>query len=140
MKTPIFATHYENRVKATIDCSDEPSRTLQSDAESSDINNILKRYEKTGMLPELIKENPQYGDFSEVPDYQTALEIVTKSHEQFAALDGRVRAQFKNDPAEFLAFATNPDNMEQMVNMGLATLKEPESAPVEPTPTQEVKK
>lgn len=132
MKTPKFATHYENRISSVIDCSVEPSRTLQSDAEAADINNILKRYEKTGLLPDMILENPRYGDFSDVPSYQEALEIVTRSHEQFAALDAHIRQRFSNDPALFLEFAQNPANMKEMVKLGLATEKAPETTPVQP--------
>lgn len=139
MKTPKFATHYENRIKSTLDCSVEPSRTLQSDADSADINNILKRYERTGLLPEMIKVDPRYGDFSEVPTYQEALEIVSRSHEQFTNLDAHIRARFSNDPAEFLAFATNPDNMKEMVKLGLAIEKQPEITPVVTPAQPEVK-
>jgi len=80
---------------------------------------IMKRYEKTGVLPNMILKNPVYGDFSSVPNYQEALNIVRIAQEQFNGLDASVRNRFDNDPAKFLDFATNPENVEQMAKMGL---------------------
>ena len=105
----------------------EDSLTLQSEAEACDINFIMKRFEKTGELTHLMANDPQYGDFSSLPSYQESLEIVHKAHEQFDALSSKVRARFDNDPAKFLAFATDPQNASEMVDMGLAAAR-----PVEP--------
>jgi len=101
-----------------IECKDK-SLTRQSEKAESDINNILKRYEKTGLLPEMIKDNPVYGDFCDVPSYMDAVEIVSKAQEQFDNLDAQVRARFWNDPAKFLEFCTNDANREEMGRLGL---------------------
>ncbi|WNK13608.1 MAG: internal scaffolding protein [Microvirus sp.] len=138
MKTPKFATAYENRIKNQLDCSDTPTLTQQQYKDECDINNILKRYEKTHLLPDFIKENPQYGDFSEVPTYQEALDIIHVADTQFGLLDAKTRDRFSNNPAKFLEFVHNPDNIKEMVSMGLATLPEPHSEPVV-TLTPEVK-
>jgi phage internal scaffolding protein len=113
-----------------LDCSkDGKGRTKQSAAAECDINQITKRYERTGVLPDLIKTNPQYGDFSAVPDYMEAMTIVSLAEEQFSALDAHVRARFGNDPANFLEFATNQANMGELVKMGLAVEKQPDPTP-----------
>lgn len=93
--------------------------TKQADKDGCDINLIMKRFEKTGVLPDLIKQNPVYGDFSSVPDFQSALEIVRKAETQFAALDPQIRSRFDNSAEAFLAFATDPANAAEMVKMGL---------------------
>jgi len=108
----------------------DPSRTKQSFKDDSDINNITKRYERTGQLPDLIKVEPRYGDFSDVPSYQESLHIVNHANEQFHALDAHLRSRFNNDPSEFLAFATNPASLAEMVKLGLAVEK-----PQDPTPS-----
>lgn len=113
-----------------LDCSVDKGRTKQSFTEESDINNIVKRYERTGALPDLIAENPRYGDFSDLPTYQDSLHIVSFAQEQFAALDAPIRSRFANDPAQFLDFASNPANLDEMVKLGLATKKV-----VDPTPS-----
>lgn len=95
------------------------SRTKQSFKDESDINNIMRRYAKTGQLPDLIRRDPQYGDFSEATEYQEALNLVIRAQAQFEALDARVRDRFGNDPARFLEFVQNGENAEEMVKLGL---------------------
>lgn len=99
-------------------------KTRQSEKDSCDINLILARYQKTGMLPEMIKADPRYGDFSAVPDFLEAQEIVAKATEQFEALDAAVRYRFENDPAKMLAFVADPKNGAELVKLGLAVKKE----------------
>lgn len=125
--TPKFATHYENRKIQQLDCSVEPTITQQQFKDECDINNILKRYEKHGILPDLIKENPRYGDFSEVPTYQDALNTIHIAETQFMALPASTRQKFSNNPAQFLEFVHNPANIEEMVKLGLATAPKPQN-------------
>jgi phage internal scaffolding protein len=106
-----------------LDCSDSPSLTKQSDKDSCDINQILKRFEETGQLPEMIKNNPQYGDFSDPLDYQAALNVVNIANEQFMAMPAAVRTRFGHSPEAFLAFCNDPKNGDELVRMGLATKK-----------------
>lgn len=101
----------------------EVSLTKQADAESCDINYILKRYEQTGLLPEMAERNPQYGDFSDVGSYQEAMQIVAHANSQFALLSANVRERFANDPAKFLEFMERPDTAEEAAKLGLATLR-----------------
>ncbi|QXP08414.1 MAG: internal scaffolding protein [Arizlama microvirus] len=138
MSTPKFATHWENRIKVGLK-NDKPGKTQQSGKEECDINNILKRYEKTGILPDMIKTDPRYGDFSSCPEYQEALNIVELANTQFNALDAHARRRFDNDPAKFLEFAENPANLGEMVKLGLATEIKPIPAPVETPKTEETK-
>lgn len=97
------------------------SLTRQSEAEDCDINNIVKKYQSTGLLPDMIKENPQYGDFSSVADFQQSMDIIAFANAQFNALDAHVRDRFANDPAKFLAFCEKTENAEELIKMGLAT-------------------
>jgi len=112
---------------------DTPSKTIQSAKDECDINIILKKYKTTGQLPDLIKSNPQYGDFSQVSDYQSAMNVIVHAQEQFSALSAHVRKRFNNDPAEFLSFAQDASNSSEMIKLGLASKKQsdaPKSAPI----------
>ena len=60
-----------------------------------------------------------YGDFSQVPDYMQALNIVKLAEEQFAALSVELRNEFDNDPAKFLAFCNDEKNADRMSELGL---------------------
>lgn len=95
------------------------SRAKQAFKAECDINRIMDRYKKTGQLPDLISREPRYGDFSEVPDYLGALEVVRKAQEQFMALPAKVRSRFDNDPAKMLEFVEGADEKD-LVEAGLA--------------------
>lgn len=101
-----------------------PSRTKQSDLESCDINNILNKYVKTGELAPNLRGSPMFGDFSSAGDFKESLELVMFAREQFAALPSKIRDRFQNSPESFLAFCDDPKNLDEMVDMGLATRRE----------------
>lgn len=98
----------------------KPTRTQKQFKEECDINNILRRFNTTGQLPDMIKRNPVFGNFADVADYQSALNTVITAQEQFEALNSRLRNRFNNDPAQFLEFMANKDNLLEMIKLGLA--------------------
>lgn len=100
------------------------TRTRQEFKDECNINTIVRRHNETGQLPELIKQNPQFGDFASMPDYMTSMNVVAHAHEQFDALPAHTRKRFNNNPAEFLEFAQDPENLPEMVKMGLAKKRE----------------
>lgn len=101
----------------------EPSKTMQSAAPECDIYNIINQFNTTGLVTHLAHGTPQYGDVSEVPDYQAALEVIMTAEEQFGALPANVRREFDNDPGKMLEFIQNPDNYERGVELGLFVAK-----------------
>lgn len=100
--------------------NDLPSKTKQSFKDQLDINKIVAKSRKNGVLPEMIKANPRYGDFSNVPDYLAAQIVVQHANEQFDALSAQTRERFRNDPALFLEFVGDPQNLDEMIKLGLA--------------------
>lgn len=96
----------------------KPSRTQQSFKSECDINNILRQFNVTGQLP-TGSVQPQYGDFSGITDYQSALNAVMAAQDSFLALPAKVRARFDNDPALFVDFASNEANRDEMKALGL---------------------
>lgn len=129
-----FHHRYNPPTHQGVDFGDEPSRTKQAHKEECDINNIVKKALRNGVLPNA-PPNPQYADLSEAVDYREAIHVVQRAQEQFAQLPALTRARFGNDPAAFLQFASDPSNGAEMVRMGLATRVEDPEAPA-PQPTQ----
>ncbi len=102
-------------------------RTKQSHRDECDINTIMKRFEKTGMIEHTNTYQGNYGDFTEVPeDYQAAVELVRAADEMFLTLPAKVRLNFGNDPGNFLAFVQNPANIARMREMGLMKPEPPD--------------
>ena len=127
-----FRTAYSKPVKVVVDFTDIdgnplPTPTQQHAKAECDINNILKQYDRTGLITHINSATAQYGDFTEVNEYQESLNRVMMAQEAFMELPSAIRKQFENDPGQFFEFATNPDNQDAMVEMGLA--ERPISAP-----------
>lgn len=97
----------------------DPGMTDQSQTEDCDVNKIVDRFMKTGVLPGVDVERV-YGDFSAVTDYHQAMNVISHAQQQFEGLDAKVRKRFGNDPAEFLAFCNDPKNAQELVKLGLA--------------------
>lgn len=107
---------------------DEPSLTKQAEAAACDINKIMAKYEKSGLILHLNQNEAMYADVSSVPDYQGALAIVQKADEMFGSLPAEIRARFENDPAKYLSFVADPANKELMQTMGMIA-KVPDAPP-----------
>lgn len=108
----------------------EVSLTKQADKDSADIHKILAQYDRTGLVSHVAKGVAQYGDFTEVNEYQESLNMVIRAQQSFAGLPAKVRAKFDNDPGAFFEFATDPKNAAEMVELGLANPPKPEPAPM----------
>lgn len=117
-------------ISSGLSCSDE-SRTDQSFIEECDINTIVRDFGVTGRLPDNPIKTPLEGDFTAVVDYQTALNMVLEADAAFSELPSAVRERFGNDAARFVAFASDPENLEECRKLGLA-----DPAPRAPEPMQ----
>lgn len=118
-----FRTLYTKKLRVAEE-NKEPSRAKQSFKDECDINTILRRYEQSGILPEMRDQaRALYADVSAVPDFQGALAAVAAAEAVFEALPARVRERFKNDPEEFVKFAEDPRNGKELVELGLAEAK-----------------
>lgn len=103
-----FRTRYSGTVRVKKVFPKDEGRTKGSFKDSCDVNNIVKKYLRTGNLPDLVRRDPKFGDFSDVPSFQEALERVRKAEETFAALPAQVRRECGNDPAVFLEKVQDP--------------------------------
>jgi phage internal scaffolding protein len=129
MKVPFFRTGYNyDRDVASVEsglvCEDE-SLAIQSAAEEADINTIVRRFGLTGQLPDQVAM-PRTGDFTNVPDFHTAMNLIRTTEEEFLRVPAEVRARFQNDPQQFMEFLEDEGNRDEARKMGLL-----KSVPVE---------
>jgi len=121
MKTQTKIHHaYDVPQVPGIDFSQETSLTKQSFTDECDINKIVARITRDGYDPSQYGV-PQYADVSNAPSFHEAMEIVTKGQQAFAQLPSIIRARFGNDPAQYLDFVANPENLPEMLKLGMAT-------------------
>lgn len=101
-----------------------PSKTQQSAKEETDVNAILKRYSKTGVITHVNEVKAAYGDFSDVGTYQEAIDKVQNAMSEFMDLPANIRKEFHNDPANMVEFLEDPKNAKKAVELGLAKVTE----------------
>ena len=121
-KAPFLRTPYNYDTDAAsnesgLHCEDA-SLTQQHFKDECDINNILRQFNITGLLPESAL-SPRYGDFTGVVDYHTALNQVIAAEDEFMSLPADLRARFENDPAQLIAFLENAENKNEAIALGL---------------------
>lgn len=112
-----------------VACDPAEGRTKQEFADECDINKIMARYEKTGVIDHVNFRAAAYGDFSSVATYHDAMNVVVAADAAFAALDARTRDRFGNDPVQMLKFLEDPANREEAIALGLVN---PPAVPPEP--------
>jgi phage internal scaffolding protein len=100
--------------------------TQQHFKDECDINNILRQFNVTGLLPETTL-SPRYGDFTGISDYHTALNQVIAAEDEFMRLPADLRARFENDPAKLIDFLDNQENKDEAIKLGL--INKPEDLP-----------
>lgn len=120
------------RVRPRVSFKNSPSMTKQAFAKDADINNIMDKYTKTGVLPSGTRA-PMFGDFSSGEEYQSIQNKLIQAQSDFSLLPSDVRELFDNDVKALLDFASNPDNAQELENLlGIGSAAEGTSAP-EPT-------
>ena len=123
--------------------NNEPSKTDLSYAEDADINNIIYKYTKTGIIDNVAKVRGVFADVSDIPGLLEGAERIQEARDMFMLLPAQVRSEFKNDVVQFYNTLVDPNKVDYLVELGLLKKKkgaaQPEPAPTppaEPTPTE----
>ena len=77
------------------------------------VNQILERFQRTQLIDHVNQNEPQFGDFTGY-DFQTNSNTIARVQTMFNELPANVREQFDHDPAVYLEFVSNPDNIKDM--------------------------
>lgn len=107
------------RPRVQVDFSDDPGMTQQHFKDEANVNHIMAKYGASRLLEHYSQFQGNYGDFTEVQDYQTSLNEVIKAQDMFMSLPSEVRTRFGNDPAQFLDFVGREENRSEMKKLGL---------------------
>lgn len=105
---------------------DQPSQTLQSFKDDADINCIIARFENTGVLVDPtvpVSRTPQFGDYSNMPSYQEAQNVIVAANNAFNDLSAKIRERFGNDPAAYFDFVQSlkegSDDYAEAIRLGI---------------------
>ncbi len=105
MKTTNTNPHLNTRKRVQLSFN-KPSLTEQTHKSSCNINNIVKKFTETGILPSHMYENPQYGTAPDL-DLKTALDLVQNLNQEFKDLNADIQAKFGNNPDQYAQFLSD---------------------------------
>lgn len=125
-KVPFLRTPYNYDVDKVSDetglSCPEVTLAQQNFKDECDINHIVRQFGLTGELPGQ-PLSPQYGDFTGVLDYHSAVNAVLAAQDDFMELPAQMRSRFDNDPAKLIDFLSNDENREEAIKLGLVAAK-----------------
>lgn len=118
LRTPYNYDRMAASDETSIICTEEENKTQQQFKDDADINVIVERFGLTGQLPDDYRA-PVSGDFSDITDFQTAMNAVRAAEENFMQLPPELRARFSNDPQQLLTFVGDERNRDEAKRLGL---------------------
>jgi len=122
-----FQTAYGKHKRVSFETTG-PSLTHQANAAECDINHIMQKYQKTGVLEHQNKFQGNYGDYTNVPqDYHESMNAVLAANDMFMSLPSKIRRRFSNDAGQFLEFVSDQKNQSEMIELGLASAPKKEA-------------
>lgn len=103
--------------------------TEQSHEKACNINSIMAKYLKTGLIEHINTNSPQYGDVTGA-DFKAAQDLVAAQRTVFEELPAQVRKELNNDPAVYLDMVMSEEGREELRNILNPAPEVPEEAPV----------
>lgn len=92
--------------------------TEQSHKDKTDINNIIRKYHKTGIIDHASNIEAQYGDLTG-QDFKSMQDLIINANKMFGELPSHIRKRFENDTYKFLEFYEDPNNRDEAIDLGL---------------------
>lgn len=123
----------KGRVRAPGMKFNTKGRTHQSFKDECDINKIMGKWRQVGFIEHVSLKRPVYEDFSNAEDYMSTLNKIQAAKDLFASLPARLRARVNNNPADLINFVHNPNNADELRELGLLNpIEDREDSPSEP--------
>lgn len=94
------------------------SRTQQHYREIVNVNTIMKKAQKSGVLP-VVNQESYYAEIPTSYDYKKMLDRIISIDQKFNALPADVRSKFGNDPDQILKYLKDPKNEKEARELGL---------------------
>lgn len=111
----MFRSKNARRVKRMFEGE---SLTEQQHAIDVNLPGIMTRHEGTRVYAHVAAKMPQYGDFTDVPDFQEAQNRIAEAKQLFLELPARIRDEFRNDQDAFIKAASDPAQKERLTELG----------------------
>lgn len=100
--------------------------TEQAHKDMCNVNNIIRKYDKTGLISHVSRIEAKFGDMTGI-DFKTMADTVAQTTSLFQNLPSNIRNRFENDPGKLLAFMEDPANRDEAISLGLIKESWPEN-------------
>lgn len=114
---------FQNRPPRRRSVQSPENRTQQHMRNECNINSIMERYQKTGILTDPLRttnRKPMFdGVHNQNATYHDMCNDVLTIQENFSRIPARIRKRFGNDPDEMMAFLSDEKNRPEAEAMGL---------------------
>lgn len=116
----------------------KPSKTQRHFAKDLDINEIARRFGLSDFskLPNAKAASYYTLDFTEAPDFRTALDRIREARNRFDQLPAEIKNRFSNEPGILWDWIRDPRNADEAVKIGLLAKLEAEPEVKPPAPPQ----
>lgn len=121
--------------RVSIDLS-KGGRTKQSFQFEGDPNTLMKQFSKSGDkdIFKVTQAIARHGDFSEIPDFFSALLQVQAVQEEFESLPSKIRNAVNNSPEELFELLTDPARIDEAIELKLIPPNSKEALDIPLTP------
>lgn len=101
--------------------NNKPSKTMQHFANEANINTIMERAMRTGMIgtPEDLARKMNYIDVSKNTDFLEIHQNVMRAQRDFLQIPSKIRKHFRNNVAEMLMALDDPNRRDELEKIGL---------------------
>lgn len=96
-----------------------PSRTKQGPAAECEINKIMAKYHKTGLITHVNTRTGVFMDCSNIGSYQECVERIQNANDAFYTLPATMRERFDNNPGKLIEFLQDSKNVDEAVKLGI---------------------
>lgn len=100
--------------------AEDEGLTQQHFKDECDVNLIIERYARTGVLEHTSDVEPFFGDVSEVPtNLADSYDRLARAEAAFMALPAEIRKSLDNNPANLESWLSEPENRFKAEEFGL---------------------
>lgn len=92
--------------------------TEQNHKNECDINKLIRKYDKTGLINHINKIEAKFGDMTGL-DFRDMNDKIISARNMFDGLPSEIRNRFDNDVQKLLAFMDDPNNRDEGIKLGL---------------------
>lgn len=100
--------------RVQLDFEDTISKTEQHHLESCNMQFIMSRAQKTGMIDHIRNDQPRYVDLVDKVDYLESMKVIAEANSVFESLPAKIRERFENRAENFLEYIQEEENVQKL--------------------------